>query len=267
MPDMTPTLPNLKGRFPFRLGTSSYIIPADIEPNVRFLAPLVDDVELVLFESDGFSNLPSPTVIDTLVQLHREHDVSYTVHLPLDCQLGSPDGAIRRSSVGKCARVFDLTAPLTPHAYLLHLHGEQRGDEPARDVPAWQNNLRESTEALLAHGIPARKLAVETLDYPFELVEPLIREFDLGVCVDVGHLLLANRDPVAPIRAHRDRCLVIHLHGVRDGKDHVDVAGMDPALLRGILDAACDLPNCVVTLELFDGDNLRRSLECLEALS
>ena len=32
---------------PFRLGTTSYIIPDEIVPNVQFLGPLVDDVELV----------------------------------------------------------------------------------------------------------------------------------------------------------------------------------------------------------------------------
>ena len=37
---------------PFRIGTTSYIIPDDILPNVRFLAGRVKDVELVLFDID-----------------------------------------------------------------------------------------------------------------------------------------------------------------------------------------------------------------------
>jgi hypothetical protein len=36
----------------FRIGTTSYIIPAGIVPNVAYLAPQVDDVELVMFETD-----------------------------------------------------------------------------------------------------------------------------------------------------------------------------------------------------------------------
>ena len=44
---------------PFRIGTTSYIIPADILPNVVYLAGKVDDVELVLFEvEEGGGNLP-----------------------------------------------------------------------------------------------------------------------------------------------------------------------------------------------------------------
>ena len=45
--------------YPFRLGTTSYIIPNSILPNVRYLADKVKDIELVLFESDdGISNFP-----------------------------------------------------------------------------------------------------------------------------------------------------------------------------------------------------------------
>lgn len=42
----------------FRLGSTSYVWPADILPKVRQLGPRVDDVELVLFEVEGNSNLP-----------------------------------------------------------------------------------------------------------------------------------------------------------------------------------------------------------------
>ncbi|NTW10257.1 MAG: sugar phosphate isomerase/epimerase, partial [Chlorobiaceae bacterium] len=60
---------NCKQRFPFRFGTTSYIIPADIIPNVKFLKEKVDDIELVLFESDEYSNLPSEENIAELVSL------------------------------------------------------------------------------------------------------------------------------------------------------------------------------------------------------
>lgn len=37
---------SLKGIFPFRLGTTSFIIPDDILPNVEFLSDKVDDIEI-----------------------------------------------------------------------------------------------------------------------------------------------------------------------------------------------------------------------------
>ena len=42
----------LKHRLPFRLGTTSYIVPEDIILNVRLLAPAMDAIELIFFESD-----------------------------------------------------------------------------------------------------------------------------------------------------------------------------------------------------------------------
>src|ERR1035437_7731078 len=46
-----PPLPQFSVPHSFRLGVPSYVYPADILPNVKALAPYVDDVELVLFES------------------------------------------------------------------------------------------------------------------------------------------------------------------------------------------------------------------------
>jgi hypothetical protein len=43
---------------PYRLGSTSYVWPAGLVPNVRRLGPLVDDVELVLFDLEERSNLP-----------------------------------------------------------------------------------------------------------------------------------------------------------------------------------------------------------------
>ena len=65
-----------------RLGTSSYIIPADIIPNVDYLKDKVDDIELVLFESKEASNIPGPDVIGELRRFADENNLTYTVHLP-----------------------------------------------------------------------------------------------------------------------------------------------------------------------------------------
>jgi sugar phosphate isomerase/epimerase len=256
----------LKGRFPFRLGTTSYIIPDEIEPNVRALAPWVDDIELVLFESEEISNLPDPSAISTLAALAAAHQLTYTVHFPLDGQLGAADEEIRRASVAQCLRVFHLTAPLGPHAWVLHFHGERRGEQPAEDVDAWSRRLDRSAAELLAGGMPPERLAVETLDYPFALVWPIVQRRGLGVCVDVGHLLLGGRHPVRALDAYRDRCRVVHLHGVRDGRDHVDAAALDRALLQELYRALLrpDGAPCVVTLEVFNQQDFERSLEILE---
>ncbi|MFW6413826.1 MAG: cobamide remodeling phosphodiesterase CbiR, partial [Verrucomicrobiota bacterium] len=219
------------------------------------------DVELVLFESHEFSNLPDAATIAGLDQLQKEYDLTYTVHLPLDCQLGTPDQSQRQADIGKCLRTFELTEPLAPHAFILHLHGEERGQEPARDIGKWQERLLSSVRSLLDAGVPGRMLAVETLDYPFHLALPIIEECGLSVCIDIGHLLLAGRDAAAHIKENRQRCRVIHLHGVREGKDHVDIESIDNAELEAIFTAVSDVsgPECVITLEVFDEEIFRKS--------
>jgi hypothetical protein len=49
------SFPTLAGRFPFRMGTTSFIVPADMETNVRFSASKFDDIELRFFESHEVS--------------------------------------------------------------------------------------------------------------------------------------------------------------------------------------------------------------------
>jgi sugar phosphate isomerase/epimerase len=121
----------LKNRFPFRLGTTSYIIPADLMTNVRFLAPYVDDIELVLFEADDESNLPDEKTISTLHEIACSNDLSYTVHLPLGLLLGAVDEEERRRSVKKALHIVELTSPLNPAAYVVHFEGDRRGLIPS----------------------------------------------------------------------------------------------------------------------------------------
>jgi sugar phosphate isomerase/epimerase len=253
---------SLKGRLPLRLGATSYIIPADILPNVEFLAGRVDDVELVLFESDQISNLPDDAVIARLHQVAGAHALTYTVHLPLDARLGAGAETARISSVGMCLRVVERTRSLGAFAYVVHLDPPGPGEDPA----GWLSALRRSVGELLAGGIEARRLCVENLSYPFEQVEGVVEEFGLSVCIDVGHVLLGGRDLAACLDRLLPRCRVLHLHGIVDGRDHRSAAALGPRVLRLLRErlSAPDAPERVLTLEVFDRQDLEDSLLALE---
>ncbi len=255
----------LKGRFPFRLGTTSYIIPADILPNVEFLAPLVDDVELVLFESDEHSNLPDAATVERLARLGREHGLSYTLHLPLDARLGDGDEAARRRSVGKCLAIVERMWALAPLASAIHFDWDGRGGLPA-DLPAWREQLSRSVAEMLTAGLDSRDLCVETLSYPFEAVEPVILERDLSVCMDVGHLLLMGRSPEEFLDRHLGRCRIVHLHGIVDGRDHRGLSGLDPELLARLVERLSGegAGDRIVSLEVFSRPDFEESTAILE---
>ena len=257
----------LKGRFPFRLGTTSYIIPDDLVPNVTFLADKVDDVELVLFESGEISNLPGEEVIETLAALAEAHELTYTVHLPLDIDLGSREATLRQRSVEKCRKVVHLTEPLRPFAYLLHLPGRRDGRVPADDLTSWTAALEESIQQLLDHGPVPEALCVETLAYPYEHVWGLVQRHGLAVCLDIGHILLGGYELAAYLDAYLPRCRVVHLHGIREGKDHCDISELPhDSLTRilGDLHATAAQQARVLTLEVFDQRDFDSSLEVLK---
>src|SRR5215213_1611587 len=174
--------------FPFRLGTTSYIIPDDILPNARYLAGKVRDIELILFEvDDGPNNLPSPDVIDKLARLASEHNLTYTVHLPLDLKLGE-DGSERDASLVKARRVIDCTRGLDPWAYVLHLDGRDvlHGADPAQ-LTEWQTHARRALEIVAGWAGGAQKLAVENLErYPLDFIQPVLDAVPVSRCVDVG---------------------------------------------------------------------------------
>jgi sugar phosphate isomerase/epimerase len=255
----------LKGTFPFRLGTTSYIVPADILPNLHHLRDRVDDVELVLFESDEFSNLPLPGDVEAMARLKQEALLTYTVHLPLDIRLGSGDEAERRASVVKCRRVIERMEPVEPFAWILHLHGDRRGDPPTDDATRWIEQNRQSLIELLERTPNPRTICVETLDYDFERAAGLVEEFDLSVCLDVGHLLVHGRDVAEHLNRWLERARVFHVHGVdAEGQDHANLSCLPDGLLEDLADRLAPLaPDDVrvVTVEVFGEEDYERSMQ------
>ncbi|MBW2071537.1 MAG: sugar phosphate isomerase/epimerase [Deltaproteobacteria bacterium] len=249
-------------RFPFRLGTTSYIYPTDILTNVCKLASEVDDIEIVLFESDELANYPSQEEIRQLKTIANQCDLSYTIHLPLDIQLGDLDTDIRSKSVGKCLRAITATAPLKPHGYIVHFQGL-----PEHNISQWLHNLSLSIGTIVDHGVSAELICVETLDYPFHLVEDLIHGLHLSVCLDVGHVILYKQPLQRYLERYRKSIRVVHLHGIRSGRDHRDLGEAPDDIMSTLFSSLLSLAQArdiVVTLEVFSKQDLQVSRAVVE---
>lgn len=242
----------MKPRLPFRLGSTSYVYPADILPNVQRLAPLVDDVELVLFEvDDGQNNLPSPDIIDALNSLATEHDLTYTVHLPLDLRLASGDSS---PSLEKARRVIGCTCALTPWAYVVHLDGAEVSSDPSTAVLArWRDQAARSLDLLGQEVGDPHVLAVENLEsYTPDAFLPLLDRLPVSLCLDVGHFIKSGSDPLPYLQTYLERTRVVHLHGCQDGRDHRGLDLLPNALLIDLLDLLVSSKyQGVLTLEVF----------------
>lgn len=248
--------------FPFRIGTTSYILPDDILPNVRFLADRVEDVELVLFEVDeGASNLPSPQVVRELGRIGKRSGLSYTVHLPLDLVLSAADGE-RHASMVKAKKVIERTRALEPWVYVLHLDGQQSGLDGD-----WVSRAASSLWAVSQWAGGPEKLAVENLEgYPPGLIDPVLQEVPASRCVDVGHLWLDGQDPIPYLERSLNRTRVVHIHGVAK-RDHSSLEHVDRAELERVAQLLVQRQfKGVLTIEVFSWADLHTSLERLRGL-
>lgn len=255
--------------YPFRLGTTSYIIPDDILPNARYLAGKVRDIELILFEvDDGPNNLPSPQVIDELSVIAQHNDLTYTVHLPLDLKLGE-DGSERDQSLVKAKRVIGCTGALDPWAYVLHLDGRSvRTSTDTESIQRWQDQSVRALEIVSEWAGSAEKLAVENLEsYPLDFIQPVLDRIPVSRCVDVGHLWLDQHDPIPYLQAALARTRVIHIHGIAE-RDHRSLAFMPQERVRPVFQELLRLNyEGVLTLEVFSEEDFKSSLDAIEAVT
>jgi sugar phosphate isomerase/epimerase len=255
--------------YPFRLGTTSYIIPDDILPNARYLAGKVRDIELILFEvDDGPNNLPSSEVIDELVRIARQHDLTYTVHLPLDLKLGA-DGSEHDRSLVKAQRVIECTRGLDPWAYVLHLDGKSiRTSTDKGLIRRWQTQSVRALEIVAEWAEAAEKLAVENLEtYPLDFIQPVLERIPVSRCVDIGHLWLDGHDPVPYLRSALPRTRVIHMHGIAE-RDHRSLAFMSEEKIGAVWDELIRAKyKGVLTLEIFSEEDFVSSLEAIARFS
>jgi sugar phosphate isomerase/epimerase len=255
-------------KFPFRIGTTSYIIPDEILPNVRYLADKVDDVELVLFEvDDGPNNLPDRQTLQELMWLAGQYNLTYTVHLPLDLRLAADDGS-RHVSLQKAKKVIDCTKELLPFAYVLHLDGRELLTE---DIPVnkmtWNQQAIESLKIASEWVGDAGLLAVENLEnYPLSTWDEAVSVAKTRRCIDVGHLWLNGHDPVVYLAEHISETRVIHVHGVAE-RDHQSLRYVPRQELSRVFEFLDQSGyQGVVTLEVFNEDDFQTSMRCIESL-
>lgn len=255
--------------YPFRLGTTSYIIPDDILPNARYLAGKVRDIELILFEvDDGPNNLPTSEIIDELLQIASQHDLTYTVHLPLDLKLGA-DGSEQDQSLVKARRVIECTRGLNPWAYVLHLDGRSvRTSTDADLIRRWQDQSVRALEITAGWAGGAEKLAVENLEtYPLDFIQPVMDWIPVSRCVDIGHLWLDGHDPIPYLQAALPRTRVIHMHGIAE-RDHRSLAFMPQEKVSAVWEELVRLNyEGVLTLEIFSEEDFISSLDVIEKVA
>lgn len=179
--------------------------------------------DLALFLPQAFTG----AAIAGLAALKDELGLSYTMHLPLwSIEPSTPAAPVREGSVRTINEIIRATAPLEPETYVLHATGPLATEFFRRVMPEathelilrdfFQNRAKQSIRDILAEtGLAPRRLAIETIEFPFDLTLEIAEEFDISVCLDTGHVLAGFSGPIDLFEALElclPRLAEVHLH-------------------------------------------------------
>ncbi|MEH0022154.1 MAG: cobamide remodeling phosphodiesterase CbiR [Desulfobacter sp.] len=254
---------------PFRLGTTSFIYPDHILPNVRKTGRFFDEIELLVFESQPRDVLPTPADVMELNALGKALDLTYNVHMPVDVSLAAASSLERQRAADTLALVMERFSPLAPTSHTLHLDMDRRISGP-EEISAWEDRARKGLDLWVPHLDDPTAVSVETLWYDPVILSGIIEDYNLSACLDLGHHFKYGYDLCESIDRYKGRVPLVHLHGVdfespgKDGmpKDHI---GLDrlPGELFGRVAAFLETYTGTVSLEVFGLVHLESSLKAL----
>ena len=262
------SMKNYKNRFPFIIGTPSYILPIEEDnliANVMFLKDSFDMVQLLYFGRDHLDEVMSPRIVNELDAIRRGSGISYTVHLPVDLDLLNPSMESVRGSIGVVDRILSRTERLAVEGYILHVDamGTERPDAaPAGGtVRLFQDALTGIAERF---GDAAKNIFIENTGYDLADYKSIIADTPFGVCMDIGHLIRQERDIQVFLDAFGARIAQAHVHGVSEGRDHRSLAEMEPAVLQHVIRIVQGL-GVPVVVEVYNYDDLSSSMDRMES--
>jgi sugar phosphate isomerase/epimerase len=210
--------------------SGSQLAPPSVDPAV--LVERIADQGFSLIELNTDLNVFFPDsfgvpTIRRLQALKESRGLSYTVHLPLwSIEPSTPVQWVREGSVEALVDAVLRLASLEPETYVLHATGALAAEfytmaaipNEARPlvVGMFQRHAAHSVEELLRRTkLPSRAIAVETIEFPFDLTLALAEEFDLSLCLDTGHVVAKYPGPVGfeeALQRSLPRLGEIHLH-------------------------------------------------------
>jgi hypothetical protein len=234
---------------PWTLAAPSCVLPAGIAENCAFLAQDFDEIGLAFFETEAclaYTEADFPADLALL-------PVSWHMHLPLDLPWDAGVGAVADTVL----RLRERAAHVAPGLFVLH--------PPQQPV-----DLANLVRLLAAGGLAPSQVLVENIaGRDLALHWPVIEAENLGVCLDLGHMLVHGQQDFLNLPGLFARTRMLHLNAPDPSKPsrHAALSVLDApgrALCARLLEGFG--PGGVVMLELFGQEALYGSLRVLDAL-
>jgi len=227
---------------PWTLAAPSCVLPAGVAENSAYLAEEYQEVSLAFFEADACLAYTEDDLPAALAGL----PLRWSMHLPLDLPWADGVDAV----AGVILELSRLAGFLAPWAYVLH-------------PPCEPEALAALAGLLERGGLDPAGLLVENIQgRDLEPHWPVIRARGLGVCLDLGHMLMHGQEDFLDLPGLAGHTRMVHLnapdpraYGRHAALDVLDGSGR--ALLGRLLDTLA--PGGSVVLELFTALELRDS--------
>ena len=182
----------------------------------------VSTVELGLDLGVIYPEVFDASFYTTVADLQQELGFTCTVHLPfLWIDPASLNEPVRQASVDSLHRAVELTRPLDVFTYVLHLMGTTTievavllSSSPHFQAIAAALMLQAGRSLETVCGLlDPQSICVENLEAPpFEAVWPVVEQYGVSVCLDVGHLAHQGGGELEFLAQYADRIGEVHLH-------------------------------------------------------
>lgn len=257
---------------PYIISAPSMVFGMDLLENVRLLASLVDNIEIVLYNTPTLHNFPSHKEILTLKKIGEQENVTFTVHLPSSLEVASQDKKIRKGSIHLAVELFYNMAEINPIHYILHIPftsptlvpvpGLYFTPECQEKWDEWTKRALESLEMLNETMGRSNKLLIENINYSPFFLEPLLKNGLCELCLDLGHLILGRENVTEVIKQYLNFTKEIHLHGVKGYEEHLSLSILHKNLVQEWLKYLIKSSfKGVINLEVFNPKDLKSSME------
>jgi sugar phosphate isomerase/epimerase len=255
----------------FKISAPAMIYGNELLENVRRLANVFDNIEIVLFHTPSLHNIPSGEEIEKLQDIGRRKNVTYTVHLPASLQVASPDSGTRIKHVELAIDLIEKTSDCKPIYYILHIPftrptlvprpGEYFSFEFMKKKRSWFKRAGASLEKISSAVGHHGKLLVENINYSPQCLKTLTASGLCSICLDVGHLILGQEQVGDLLKRFLPAAREIHLHGVKDYTDHLSLTVLEPNQIDKWLKYLIQMNyEGIVNLEVFSHEDLISSL-------
>lgn len=202
----------------FVLAGPSFVLPGRIPENVLALKDHVSEVGLTLFNSGECLEYSSKDLPDELA----DNGLSYHVHLPLDLEWNK--GAQHVLDVVHALN--RKTSYLAPSKYVLH--PPDSAELMEKFAGLWMD-CGYAPETLLLENVRTSDLTE---------VWGVIQDFNLGICLDIGHVMAYDQYNLLEKEDIMDRTSLIHVYGREDDSGHAPlrlITDSGKLMLRRIL--------------------------------